>query len=384
MSSSGFRSGPCRRAAGRLRVIAGLAAVAVSIAGCGKPVPPPPSLRPVVTAEVRATAAASRAPRLPGEIAARYSTPLSFRVGGKLSERKLRIGDRVVARQVVAQLDPSDLRKALASVEAQRLAADSRLGFARQQLDREQRLITTNVISRAQLDQTRDAAALALAQRDSAVQQAALAKDQLGYASLVADHDGVITAELADTGQNVAAGQPVYQLAWSGDIDVICDVPESAVAGIAVGDAAQVRIAAIPDRVFEARVRELAPAADPTSRTYRTRLALQGDAASLALVRLGMTTDVAFAPGSADPAGKAFALPATALFHDGDQAAVWIVGGDDVLALRKVVVAGYGERTVGIASGIADGERVVLQGVHSVHAGEKVQPIAPLHMDPPR
>lgn len=351
------------------------------VVACSKPVPPAPQPRPVVAISVQSSGAVSGSLRTPGEIAARHSTPLSFRVAGKLSDRKLRLGDRVEAGQTVATLDPSDLRKALASADAQQRAAESRLGVARQQLDREQRLMATHVISRAQLDQTRDAAALALAQRDSAAQQAALAKDQLGYATLTAEHTGVITGELAETGQNVAAGQPIYQLAWSGDIDVICDVPESALAGITVGSKAEVRLAALPRRSFQASMRELAPAADPASRTYRAKLSLQGDAAALDGVRLGMTADIRFTPMDGSGVATAFVLPTTALFHDAGSPALWIVNADDLLELRPVVVAGYGERTVSIASGIVDGERVVVQGVHSVRAGSKVRTIAPLHAD---
>lgn len=358
-----------------------LLASSLLLAACSKSPAPPPQPRPVVAITVQNSAGAAHALRTPGEITSRYSTALSFRVAGKLSERKPRLGDRVEAGQLLATLDPADLRKAYASAQAQQQAAESRLRFARQQLEREQRLLLTNVISRAQVDQTRDAAALALAQRDSAAQQAALAKDQLGYARLVADQAGVITAELAEVGQNVAAGQPIYQLAWSGDIDVVCDLPESALAGIAVGSKADVRLAARPQRSLQASVRELAPAADPSSRTYRAKLTVHGDANALDGVRLGMTADVSFAPAQGSANNAVVVLPVTALFHDTDKAAVWIVNADDMLELRAVTVSNYGERTVSLASGVKEGERVVVQGVHSVRAGAKVRTIAPLHAD---
>jgi multidrug efflux pump subunit AcrA (membrane-fusion protein) len=73
-------------------------------------------------------------------------------------------------------------------------------------------------------------------------------------------------------------------------------------------------------------------------------------------------------------------LPATALFHDGTQPAVWVVrAADSMLELRRVTVARYNERTIVISQGLKDGEHVVLQGVHTVSAGEKVRAIAPLH-----
>jgi membrane fusion protein, multidrug efflux system len=200
----------------------------------------------------------------------------------------------------------------------------------------------------------------------------------LQYTDLLADHAGVITAEDAQTGQNVSAGTAVYNLAWSGDIDVVVDVPESTLAALAVGQTAKVTMSALPHRTFNARVRELSPAADPQSRTYRANLTLLDPGPD---VRLGMTADVALTSGNTgtQPAAS-FTLPATALFHDGTDTAVWVVhDGDNVLELRRVQVTRYDERTIAISGGLKDGERVVLQGVHTVTAGEKVHPIAPLH-----
>jgi RND family efflux transporter MFP subunit len=315
---------------------------------------------------------------LPGEVQARYSTPLSFRIAGKLVERRVRLGDTVQKGQIVAQLDPADAQKNAASAAAQLDAAQHRLLYAKQQLERDRAQARENLIAPAQLEQTEDAYAAAAAQREQAAQQAALAKDQLQYATLAADHAGVITAEQADTGQNVTAGQAVYSLAWSGDIDVVCDVPESALAALQVGQGARITLAALPGRTLNARLRELSPAADPQSRTWRAKLTLATVDQPNPDVRLGMTATIAFAAGGASHA--LFTLPATALFHDGTQPAVWVVRhGSDVLELRRVQLARYDERTISIAQGLNDGERVVLQGVHTVTAGEKVRAIGPLH-----
>lgn len=349
------------------------------LAACHSKEAPPVAPRPVVALPVHADGAAA-AVSLPGEIQPRYSTPLSFRIAGKIIERNVRLGDTVKQGQVVARLDPSDVEKNAASTRAQLDAATHALTFAKQQLDRDRAQARENLIAVAQLEQTENAYASALAQRDQAAQQQALAQDQLRYATLVADHAGYITAEQADTGQNVSAGQAVYQLAWAGGVDVVSDVPESVLAGLTPGSAATVTLPALPGRSFDAQVREIAPAADPQSRTYRVKLTLDHPDAT---VRLGMTADVAFTGASAGAAGTAgarYTLPATALFHDGDAPAVWVVGTkDDTLELRRVVIVSYGERTVTVSQGLKAGERVVLQGVHTVSAGEKVHPIAPLH-----
>ncbi|MFL9916198.1 efflux RND transporter periplasmic adaptor subunit [Paraburkholderia fungorum] len=377
----------------------------VTLAACSKKEPAAPAPRPVVAVAVHADGSATAAASLPGEVQARYSTPLSFRVSGKIIERRVRLGDVVKNGQILARLDPADAQKNAAGAQAQLEAAQHSFVYAKQQLDRDQAQARENLIAPAQLEQTTNAYASAAAQRDQAMQQAALSKDQLQYTTLIADHAGVITAEQADTGQNVSAGQAIYNLAWSGDIDVICDVPESALARLSVGQTAKVSLGALPGRSFNARVRELSPAADPQSRTYRAKLTLDNPGPD---VRLGMTADIALAApspsnsfaNSAASQSSAFTVPATALFHDGTQPAVWVVRpmdnapgvgtpgvdapgvgtpGVGTLELRRVTVTRYNERTIVIGQGLKDGERVVLQGVHTVTAGEKVHVIPPLH-----
>ncbi len=367
LPGAGRRSRAARLAAG--------AALMLLLAACGREPAAPPAPRPVVAMPARAD---ERLPAwtLPGEVQARYSTPLSFRVGGKIVERLARLGDTVQAGQIVARLDPADAAKNAASAQAQLSAARHQLEYATRQLNRDRAQARENLIPATQLEQTRNAYASALAQRDQAAQQAALAADQLGYTTLRADHAGVITAEQADTGQNVSAGQPVYTLAWSGAVDALCDVPENILAHLAPGQRATVTLAPLPDRSFNATLREIAPAADPQSRTYRVKLTLENPDPAL---RLGMTANISFenTAGSAQPT---FTLPATALFHQGDAPAVWVVKpGDDTLELRPVRVLRYDARTVTLSQGLKDGERVVWQGVHAVSAGEKVRPVPPLH-----
>jgi RND family efflux transporter MFP subunit len=349
------------------------------VAACGKRAPTAPAPRPVVSASVHPDSTAAST-TFPGDVQPRYSTPLSFRVAGKIIERSVRLGDDVKAGQIVARLDPSDYDKNLTSARAQLDAAQHRYQFAKQQLDRDTAQANANLIARSQLEQTQDSYASADAARTQAQQQLALAENQRRYADLIATHAGVITAENADTGQNVQAGQAVYNLAWSGDVDVVCDLPESAIAGLRAGAVARVSLPALPGRAYTAHVRELAAAADPQSRTWRVNLTLDHPDAA---VRLGMTANVTLPQGAAgagaQPGATTFTIPATALFHDADSPALWIVRSDNVLELRRITVSRYDARTITVSAGLANGERIVLQGVHTVNAGEKVRPVPPLH-----
>jgi membrane fusion protein, multidrug efflux system len=352
----------------------------LALSACNRQAPPtaPPAL--VLAAPVHSFSGDDGgALRYPVEVAARYSNVVAFRVAGKLIERSVRLGDRVHQGQVIAKLDAADAQKQALSAQAVLDAAEHRLGFAKQQLDRDQAQFAQNLIAANQLEQTQDAYAAALAGHEQSAAQLVVARNNLQYNTLLADHDGVITSENADTGAVVAAGQAVYGLAWSGDTDVTLDAAAADVGRIAIGQTASVTLPALAGQRFEARVREVAPAADPQSRTYRVKLTLTEPAPA---VLFGMTGDAVLSPavsaGNA-AAAPAFKVPATAIFHHDRDPAVWVIrANDSVLELRSVTVASYGERSVIVTAGLKEDESVVLAGVHTVYAGEHVKPVTPL------
>ncbi|HEY4445108.1 MAG TPA: efflux RND transporter periplasmic adaptor subunit [Steroidobacteraceae bacterium] len=314
--------------------------------------------------------------RYPVEAAARYSNAVSFRVAGKLIERNVRLGDSVRRGQVIARLDALDAQKQASSAQAALDAAEHRLSFSKQQLDRDQAQLAQNLIAANQLEQTQDSYAAALAGRDQSAAQLVVARNTLQYNTLVADHDGVITSEDADTGQVVSAGQAVYGLAWTGDTDAYLDAAAADLGRMVIGQTARVTFAALPGRRFEARVREVAPAADPQSRTYRVKLTLTEPGPA---VRFGMTGDATLSAAADAGDAPTFKVPATAIFHRGGDPAVWVIRlNDSTLELRPVAVASYRERTATVTGGLSDGDEVVLAGVHTVYAGQHVKLVRPL------
>jgi multidrug efflux system membrane fusion protein len=367
-----------RRSNGRVRSLpvwlGGIVSALSMLAACSGKAAEAERPRAVIALPVAAVDS-SQAVQFPGEVHSRFEMPLSFRVAGQLVARSAHLGDNVRKGQSLAKLDDADALKTQASAQAALEATEHRLTFATQQRDRDEAQAAQNLISRLQLDQTRDAYAAALAGRDQARQQLALAQAQLRYHTLVADNDGTITSEAAEVGQVVAAGQVVFGFAWSGERDVFISVPEGSLAGVSVGQAATISLLAIPGKTYIGHVRDIAPASDPQARTYRVKLALDGAGQQLPL---GMTAQVSLSAKA--QTGPEVRIPATALFHDKEQPAVWVVRpSDSTLELRRVTVARYGERDVLVSGGLSAGERVVMQGVHAVAAGEKVEPMAPPH-----
>src|ERR1700739_192106 len=276
--------------------------------------------------------------------------------------------DRVAKCQFVPRLDATDALKHEAAARAALEAAEHRLLFARQQLDRDTAQSAKNLISTRDLEQTQDAFAAGKEARGQGAGELVSAHDNAQYTTLIADHDGVITSENADTGQVVAAGQPVFGLAWSGDLDVTLDGAASGIGAIAVGQSAAVALTALPAERLQAKVREISPSADPQSRSYRVKLTLLHPSPS---VRLGMTGEAVLQPGGqASAQVDPVTVPAAALFHRGKHPAGGVVRSQDsTLELRPVTVARYGARDAVICTGLRDGETVVAAGAHTVYEG---------------
>jgi len=378
------RNGFARSGAGLRRLrFAALVSVAVclsvGLAACHRAEPAVTMPRSVVVLPVQSATHAA-AVSVPAEIEARYVTPLAFRVAGQVRERLVHLGDTVKQGQIVARLDPADSQRNLASSRADLASATQRLDSARVQLERDTVQAREKLISALQLEQTQDAEAAAQAQFQDARERAGLAANQLDYTVLRAERDGVITAEQADTGAVLNPGQPVFSMAWSGAIDVVGEVGQSQIGLIRPGASAQLMLAALPDHTLRATVREISPAADPQSRTFRVKLTLDTPDPA---IRLGMSGDLRIAAADGDAAHTdpaRFTIPATALFHQGDQPAVWVVSATDHrLSLRPVSVLAYGQRSVTVAGGLKAGDTIVVQGVHTLSAGDTVKEVAPLH-----
>jgi multidrug efflux system membrane fusion protein len=394
--SNQYTTAHTRPAARALWLLAASALAATVLAGChGKPAPQAaPAAVVALPVHTYSGTDGGQSLRYPVEAAARYSNIMSFRVAGKIVERTFRLGDAVRRGTVVARLDAADAEKQAAAARAALDAAEHRLTFAQQTLDRDTAQFAQHLIAESALEQTQDAYSAARSARDQSADQWVVARNALQYHALVADHDGMITSENADTGQYVAAGQAVYGLAWTGDIDVDLDAAAADLGKMSIGEPAEVTFSALPGRRYAARVREVAPAADPQSRTYRVKLTLAGGPGADA-VRLGMTGDAVLAPASSDgdhPAGDSaraasppapmFEIPATAIFHQGSAPAVWVIrAGDSTLELRPITVRRYTERNAVVTSGLAEGDSLVLAGVHTVFAGQHVRAVKPLFAD---
>ena len=352
--------------------VAVMAIASLVLAGCAKPVEKAEAARPARVMTVKPAANQDQL-LFAGEIKPRYEIDLSFRIGGKLLERKAELGAVVRKGQALARLDPQDARLSAAAASAQVAVADADLAFAKAEVDRNEQLLDQKFISQAAYDNKLSAYRVASARRDAAVAQSQVSGNQAGYTTLVADSAGVITAVLAEAGQVVGAGQAVLKIARTEEREVWISVAESQAAGLQPGVPARISLWSQPQTIHDGRVREIAPSADALTRTYTVKVSIQNADDSL---RWGMTANVGVAGTRHGAiAAGAIVVPLTALNQQGQQASVWVVGPTNAVEPRPVQVAQYLENGAVIASGLKEGDMIIVAGVHKLNAGEVIRPL---------
>jgi RND family efflux transporter MFP subunit len=303
-----------------------------------------------------------------GVVRARYETDLGFRVAGKMVNRVINVGDRVHVGDVVARLDPQDLKLQVESAEAEFAAATSSLQQAASDLERYTTLKTRGWTSIADFDRKKAAKDEAEGRLERAKRAVDLAHNQLDYSELKADADGVITATLAEPGQVVAIGQAVVRLAHRGEKEAVVALPETWLTG-ARSSKATVQLWSGPGRNFTARLRELSPQADAMTRTYAARFTIENPDDSVAL---GMTAMVTLSHSADVSVAK---LPLAAILNRGTGPSVYVVEKSGALELRPVKVASFTEDTALVTSGVSNGDRIVKLGVQKLDAGERVRAV---------
>lgn len=341
------------------------------LAGCGNAAPKPEPVRPVLVVQAGTSAASPTLSAYPGEVRAREETALAFRVGGKVLRRRVDVGDFVREGDVLAELDPADLRLQADALRAQSASAEAQLVRARADYARLAALAKQQLVSRSALDQQTAALRAAEAQVRAARAQAAAAGNQSAYTALRAPRDGAIAGRQIEAGQVVAAGQPAFTLAADGGREIAFAVPESKIREISAGRQVVVELWSAPGRRLTGRIREIAPMADPSARTYAARAALDGDAAAEA--GLGQSARVYVV----DLAPSPIEVPLTAVqAADRTAPAVWVADPNTQRVRRVPVrIGAFGAETVPVLSGLKAGDWVVVAGGHLLQDGQSVRPV---------
>ena len=300
-----------------------------------------------------------------GEVLARVESRLGMRVGGKLTARHVDLGQRVKAGQLLAEIDAQDYRLSVDNARAQLNAAQTNHDLAAADFKRYKELRDKDFISGAELERRETNLKSAQAQLDQARAQLSGQGNQLSYSKLFADKAGVITGLDAEVGQVVSAGMTVMRLAQDGPRDVVFAVPEDKVAAVRQGQAVKVKLWGSAQSL-SAKVNEIAASADPVTRTFAVKAALDD-----LKIPLGTTATVFLS--SMSTGLEAMTLPTSAVWQAAGKSSVWIVDPTSMkVRSQPVQISGVHDNLVVISSGLEPGQQVVTAGVHVLSAGQKV------------
>jgi len=349
----------------KVSVYLALSVVLATLSACSREEAPPEPVRAVKVITVGAQGWQTDAVYA-GEVRARVESRLGFRVGGKLTHRAVDAGQRVSAAQLLAAIDAQDYQLSAQAAQAQQVAAQTQRDVALADYKRYESLRAQGFISGAELERREASLKAAEATLVQARSQSQVQANQVGYARLQATTAGVVTALEAEVGQVLAAGQPVLRLAHDGPRDAVFNVPEQAVQAFRVGMPMLAQLAGSTE-LLKGRVREVGASADPVTRTFAVKLAL--DASER--LPLGVTVNVQ-APQQAATV-QAMTLPTTALRQEGEGTAVWVLDEASMTVQpQKVTLGPVQAQQVVIASGLKPGQKVVVAGVHVLSPGQKV------------
>jgi RND family efflux transporter MFP subunit len=304
---------------------------------------------------------------LTGDIRAMETVGLGFRTGGRVLTRLVDVGDTVEGGQLIAQLEDTTQRNAIAAAQAELFAAEGDADRAKADYDRNAQLLERGFNTRQRYDIALQTFRQAQARVDAALAGLSNAEEALAFTALYADASGVVTAIGAEPGEVVSAGAVIVRIARDNGRDAVFNVPQRLVQ--AADPTAPVEVALVSDSTVTTTglVREVAPEADPVTRTFQVRVGLSEVPAAF---RLGSAVT-----GTINLGGLAATpLPASALTTSEGEPAVFVVDPDTgIVDLRQVEIARFDISRVWVTEGVLDGDAVVTAGVQTLRPGQQVR-----------
>ncbi|PBC08234.1 efflux RND transporter periplasmic adaptor subunit [Mesorhizobium sp. WSM3859] len=302
-----------------------------------------------------------------GSVEPQYSADLAFRLLGRVVSRDVKVGDLVTKGTTIAALDPTALELAVQASKADLSNAQAQFVNAAASEDRQRQLLASANTSQATFDAAKQARQAAEAGVERANAALAKSQEQLGYARLFSDFDGVVTAVGAEVGQTVSPGQTVVTVARTDPREAVVDIPDQLTGDLTVGMPFEIVLQSLPTIKTQAKLREIAPQSEGATRTRRVKLTLVDPPTAF---RLGSTITAT----RMTKVAPTIELPMSALLEKNGSEKVWIVDPQSSsVSAREIKVASKNGGSFTVAKGLEAGMRVVTAGAHSLAEGQKVK-----------
>ncbi len=347
-----------------VRTLAAFALVSSLLVGCDKKQEAQTAVEAVAVKEMTVGAESSMSASgfaYSGTVEEENGAQLSFTTGGTIMQIRVKVGDRVRRGQLIATVDPTQVRNSYDMAHSTRVQAEDAYKRMKQLHDKGSLPEIKWVEAQSQLQQ--------------AVAAESIAKKSLTDCALHAPFDGVISEKYAEVGQTAAPGLPVVKLVTTNVLNVKISVPESEMDGIHIRQRAKIAVQALGGRQYGGYVIEKGVIADPISRSYSVKIRVERTDNSLlpgmvSQVNLGNVSKQATNNMASE---TAIFIPARLVqLADDNSNFVWVDEGGK--AVRRTIVCGeYSCNGVSIVSGLKSGDKIIVEGQQKVSNGTRVK-----------
>ena len=319
--------------------------------------------------------------RYPGTVRASQRVDLGFQVPGTLIMLPVTEGQEVKTGDLLARVDPKDYEAALRNAEGRLGEAQASLDLAEAEYARVLRIREQDpgAVSGSMIDEKREGVNSAKATLFSFQAGVDAANLQLSYTYLHAPFSGFVARRYVDNFQEVQAKEPIVSLDNLSQVEILVDVPETAVfKSGSKGSPAKTyaEFAPAPGKRFPLTLKEFATRADPVTQTYRATLQMERPDDMIILP--GMTAIVVgIVPAKSEV--KGFIIPAIAVFADPSGAPqVWIVNKDTMTVSKRAITTGEitGTQNIQVTEGLNPGEKIAVSAVAQLQEGTKVRDLS--------
>lgn len=312
-----------------------------------------------------------------GTVQAAQKTAVASQTTGNIIEIRAHEGDRVQAGQILAAIDDTAPRAAVAQATAALAAArnevvltDSEFSLAGSTLARYQQLFDKKSVSPQEFDEIKaryeSSSArrnLARAEQDRASAALTQAETALSYTRVRAPFTGLITQKLADVGTLATPGMPIFTIEDTRRYRLEASVDENDIGLARIGAQVPVYIDSLGG-ALAGKVAQIVPAVDPASRTFVVKIDLPFNAWS----RAGLFGRAHFSRGSRE----ALLIPRAAVIQRGQLQGVYVVGPDDIASLRYITLGAAFNDQIQVLSGLQAGEKLIAAPDGREFGGKKI------------
>jgi RND family efflux transporter MFP subunit len=304
---------------------------------------------------------------------AELEADLSFRVSGRVEHIPVKVGDKLVKDQLVAQLDNRDYLVLYEQAKAELASAKASLRSAESEYNRTIGLYEKRNASKSQLDTSRAKAESAKAQVTAASQQVETARLQLSYTRLYSPRDCVVSSIPVKANENVSSGQVVAKVNCGEKLEVEVDVPESYIDSVAAGQQVKVILSTNNEQTYSGKVTEISSGSSDQVSAFPVTIVLDGNHPTL---RAGLAAEVQFTKDNGTDK-KFFILPVGAVAHDAQGEFIFVLtqsheDQQGIVHKQYIEVDEIVQKGVRVSAGLSEGEKVITAGITVIHDGMKV------------